>query len=431
VARPLRIIYLSGLWYHDLWFLKHLAAAGHDVTSIRIYRTPGMDRFEKQLEGMKGVRHQELTHWFPEAMASGGIPELTVARRLRAFLHVQRADILQCGWLSDGGVLAALTGFHPLLITPFGSDVLINPYRSLEHLWKARLALRCADALTTDSIEVAHRISQISGYPHDRIVRFPWGIDLARFRPDAIPAGIRKTLGWEKRTVLIATRNLEPVYGTAFLLQALPGVLKVRPDVALLVVGDGSERRLLEETARDLGIRDCVRFVGYVPNAELQGLLVESDYCVTAALSDGTSRSLMEAFACGLPAAAATDVPAVFEWMKEGVHGSIVRRADAPDMTRGILKALAADRGSMRDACLRTARESFDENRNIARLQGMYEALMAGQRSPLPEPRQTLPALDLGSVNHVPYVHPSWRARAAEWLVIAALWRRSRRMRRS
>ena len=140
----MRILYLSGLWFHDLWFLKHLNASDHEVLSIRAYRTrgPPMERFERELAGLKRIRHQEVTHWFEEAKAAGEIPELGTARRLKAFIAEFRPDILQCGWLSDGGVLAALSGFHPLLMTPFGSDVLINPYRSPEHRWKARLALR-------------------------------------------------------------------------------------------------------------------------------------------------------------------------------------------------------------------------------------------------------------------------------------------------
>ncbi len=369
------------------------------------------------------MTHREVTHWFEESRAAGEIPELGMARRLRRLLDEYRPDILQSGWLSDGGVLAALTGFKPLVMTPFGSDVLINPYRSPEHRWKARLALRCVDGITTDALEVAERISQLSAFPRDRIVRFPWGIDLTRFRPDAPSAPLRARLGWEGKTVLIATRNLEPVYGTSFLIEALPIIHRARPDVALLLVGDGSRRPILEALVARLGLGGAVHFAGYVPNLELPGYLTASDLYVTAALSDGTSRSLMEAYACGLPAVV-TDPPAYREWMEEGVHGTIVRKGDPGAMAEGILRLLQdpGARPRMREAVLTVARERFDEFRNVAKLEGIYAEVLKGGPPPALQPTGALPLLDLASVRHAPYRYPSWKARLAEWLVIAALY---------
>ena len=373
------------------------------------------------------MKHLEATHWFGESRAAGEIPELGMARRLRRLLDEVRPDILQSGWLSDGGVLAALTGFKPLVMTPFGSDVLINPYRSPEHRWKASLSLRCVEGMTTDALEVAERISQLSAFPRDRIVRFPWGIDLARFQPGAPPAALRGRRGWAGKTVLVATRNLEPIYGTQFLVEALPLVRRVRPDVALLLVGDGSRRPFLEGLVADLGLGESVHFAGHIPNEDLPGYLTASDLYVTAALSDGTSRSLMEAYACGLPAVV-TDPPAYREWVEDGVHGAIVRKGDPGAMAEGILRLLEDPlaRPRMREAVLAVARERFDEFRNVARLEGIYAEVLKGGPPPALEPGGPLPPLDLASVRHAPYRYPSWKARLAEWLVIAALFGETR-----
>lgn len=424
----MRILYLSGLWFHDLWFLKHLDGTPHEVLSVRPYRSPGHPEASELLAPFRRIRHLEAAHWFAEVRTAGEIPELGMARRLRALIAEFKPDILQCGWLSDGGVLAALSGFHPLLMTPFGSDVLINPYRSVEHRFKARLALRSADAVTTDSLEVAGRIAQLSGYPYGRIVRFPWGIDLARFRPDAAEEGFRRRLGWQDRTVLVATRHLEPVYGTSFLIEALPAVLEAHPEAALLVIGDGSRRTFLEDLAARLGVRESVHFAGHVPNAELHGWLAEADLYVTAALSDGTSRSMMEAMASGLPVAV-TDVPAVREWAREGVHGAITPLGDPAGMAAAILRVLGRDMPGMARACLETARAHFEERRNLEKLEEMYRDLAAGARRPPLEigAAGPLPPLDLATVRETPFRYPSLKARAAEWLVIAALWRASRR----
>ena len=422
----MKILYLSELWFHDLWFLRHLNGSGHEVLSVRAFRSPWSLDAAELLAPFPRIRHLETPHWFGEARAEGRIPELGIARRLKKLVAEFRPDVLQCGWLSDGGVISALTGFHPLLMTPFGSDVLINPYGSPEHRWKATLALRCADAITTDSVEVAHRITQLSGFPLARIVRFPWGIDLTRFGPDVPRTGFRARLGWEGRCVLVATRTLEPLYGTRFLLDAMPAVLRARPEAALLLIGDGPERPALEAQASRLGISGSVHFQGRVPNADLHGWLAECDAYVTATLSDGTSRSMMEAMASGLPVAV-TAVPAVREWVQEGVQGALARPRDAEDLSLAILRVLGGDRDAMRAACLALAREHFDERRNLGKLEGMYRDLAAGIRRPERENGGDLPPLDLEDYFVPPVRWPSWRARAAEWGVIAALWRASRR----
>jgi glycosyltransferase involved in cell wall biosynthesis len=412
---------------HDLWFLKHLDRFGHDILSVRVYKSPGAPDYAPDLAAFPRVRHREASHWFGESRAAGETPELGMARRLRRLLQEYRPDILQSGWLSDGGVLAALTGFKPLVMTPFGSDVLINPYRSPEHRWKARLALRCVEAVTTDALEVAERISQLSGFPRDRIVRFPWGIDLTRFRSDAPPADLREQLGWEGKTVLVATRSLEPVYGTQFLIEALPLIHRVRPDVALLVVGDGSQRHSLEGWVANLGLGKSVHFAGQVPNEALPGHLTASDLYVTAALSDGTSRSLMEAYACGLPVVV-TDPPAYREWVQEGIHGTIVRKGDPGPLAEGILRLLTEPDAlpRMREAVLAVARERFDELKNIAKLEGIYAEALKGGPPPELKRAEALPSLDLASVRHAPSRYPSFKARLSEWLVIAALYGEAR-----
>src|ERR1051325_8853856 len=155
--------------------------------------------------------------------------------------------------------------------------------------------------ITCDCEAVKRKIIEISGYPSDKIVVFPWGVDLGLFRPEENKAALKSDLGVGDRPVIITTRTLSPVYGIEYFLRALPDVLRVHPRALALVVGTGPLDRQMRDLATSLGLRDHVHFAGNVPNEKLPRYLNAADIYVSPSLSDGTSLCLLEALACGLP----------------------------------------------------------------------------------------------------------------------------------
>jgi len=135
--------------------------------------------------------------------------------------------------------------------------------------------------------------------------------------------------------VLIFTGRLAKVNGIYTLLRAMPYVLKKKV-VALRICGDGPERKNLKDLAEKLKIVDHVAFLGRIDhNTALPTMLGTSDVFVVPGPS---GFSLIEALACGLPAAG-MDI----EWTKElldGRRGSSVSQGGHKNLSRGILKVL-------------------------------------------------------------------------------------------
>jgi len=155
---------------------------------------------------------------------------------------------------------------------------------------------RYTDATIAVSDTVARRLVGW-GVPAERLVVIPNGIDAAEFRYDpALRAFTRARLCLGPRDYLVgAVGRLEPTKQFDLLVRALRGL----DDATLLLVGEGSQRAVLEELARAEGVSGRVRFTGETPNVRAQLCAMD----VLAAPSDEETFGLavLEALACGLP----------------------------------------------------------------------------------------------------------------------------------
>jgi glycosyltransferase involved in cell wall biosynthesis len=96
-------------------------------------------------------------------------------------------------------------------------------------------------------------------------------------------------------------------------------------DFLIQIAGDGRLRGLLEQQARDLGVTDCIEFLGYTEN--IPGLLANARFLVHTSDSEGCPNVVMEAMACGR-AVVATDVGDVPSLVEDGKTGFVVPRGD-------------------------------------------------------------------------------------------------------
>jgi len=329
-----------------------------------------------------GLRFESLgrRHSADASALSGAIGLLRAVPRLRRLIRDFRPDILHAGFVTTVGVVAALSGFRPILLMPWGSDILLQPRSSRVRRHLAMFALGRARLITCDAEVVKREILALNPRPPEEIVVFPWGIDISLFRPDATARRtVRRDLGIGDAEILICTRALAPVYGVHDFIAALPSVFDRRPRAEALIVGDGPQRAELEELAAGLGLAGRIRFLGAVPNRMLPTYLAASDVYVSASHSDGSSLSLLEALACGLPVAV-TDVPAILEWVEDGKHGRVAPIGEPGALADRIVELLDDDglRATASEANRALAEERADWDRNFRMLETMYARLAVG-----------------------------------------------------
>jgi len=377
----LRICYLGDCTHiHDLRFVTKLVERGYDTHVVT---------FVQNHVEVEGAKYYKIP--FPSLFFRSPRMLWRSRKALREVLLAVKPDVLHAGWIPTYGFLAATSGFHPFLLMPWGSDILLkrDDLFSFKHLsilnkvvsryaarYATRYAIRKADMITCDAEHVKKEIVKLSGYPEDRIIIFPWGIDLKRFNPEVDSSRIRAQLGWKRNKILIMTRNLEPVYGIEYFLEALPHIVKEHPKTRVILCGDGSLRNKLEQLVRDNGLTNHVHFAGFVKNEDLPEYLGAADVYVSSSLSDGTSLSLLEAMGCGLPVVV-TDLPTNREWVKHAQSGYLFQKANSHELGERITELLGNPtlRARLGEQNVKIAKERADWDKNFGKLEKIYQHL--------------------------------------------------------
>src|SRR5216117_3447859 len=141
----------------------------------------------------------------------------------------------------------------------------------LTALWGTeRACLRRATAIHVLSDYSAEQLWKLYGVPRDRVVKIPGAADTTWFRPAADRAAVRTRLGLPaERPLLLTVRNLERRMGLDLLIRAMAILKRDRPEALLLIGGVGSVRQELESFSEALGLREQVRFLGFIPDEAL------------------------------------------------------------------------------------------------------------------------------------------------------------------
>jgi glycosyltransferase involved in cell wall biosynthesis len=368
----MKFCYLSSvLTVHDKRFLEGLVKRGDEVYLVTYYD----GHLPEEIKSLDGVK---IIHRRPRYFHS--LQKFLFAAKVNDFRRVLREiqpDIVQGGYVWKDGFLAALSGFHPFVLMPWGSDILKQPQASVLCRWIVKYTIKKADAVICDCKTVKRSIRELTGYLGDKIFIFSWGIDLDAFKPENSCSDLRERLDWKDKKVLVSTRSFYPVYAIDLLIRALPEVLRAEPSARVMLIGAGPEESRLREMVEGNGLGDVVHFAGTIDNAEIPDYLKAADVYVSSSLSDGTSISLLEAFACGLPVVV-NDVPAVMEWVRHGENGFITKKGDTEEFSRNI-KSLLTDPGlrkKMGENNLKVACERADWEKNFDLLHEIYENIV-------------------------------------------------------
>ncbi|MGB2601644.1 MAG: glycosyltransferase family 4 protein [Candidatus Omnitrophota bacterium] len=370
----MKFCYLSSvLTVHDRRFLEGLVKRGDEVYLVTYYD----GELPEEIKSLDGVR---IIHRKPRYFHN--LQKFLFATKVNDFRRILKEiqpDIVQGGFVWKDGFLAALSGFHPFVLMPWGSDILKQPQASILCRWIVKYTINRADVVICDCMTVKRSIKELTDYPKEKILIFPWGIDSGVFKPGDSLSSLREELDWKDKKVLISTRSFYPVYGIDLFIKALPEVLRSEPLARVILIGAGPEEERLRGMVADNGLGDVVHFAGTVDNIKIPEYLKAADVYVSSSLSDGTSISLLEAFACGLPVVV-NDVPAVMEWVRDGENGFITKIGDTEEFSQNI-KNLLADPGlrkKMGENNLKVVSEKGDWEKNFDVLHGIYENIVRG-----------------------------------------------------
>lgn len=159
----------------------------------------------------------------------------------------------------------------------------------------------------------------------------PNTVETGVFTPatQAEKTGLRQSFGITTGSVVLYLGRLSYEKSVDQVLRAFASVHAKRPDTTLLIVGDGPERKTLQELAESMQVRSKVIFTGFLHGTELAKALQSSDLYVSASKSENMPLSTLEAMAAGLPIVAVGSL-GMNEILKDGVHACVLP-PDHPD----------------------------------------------------------------------------------------------------
>ena len=225
------------------------------------------------------------------------------------------------------------------------------------------------------------------GYPPDRIVTVPNGVDGTIFQPSTPEARVeqRAALGLAARGIVLSVARMYPEKNIRGLIEAWALVAAKAEGWVLVVLGDGPLRPDIEKAIRDYGVSSSVRLIGQV--AVPAPWFRASDVFVLSSHAEGLSNTTLEAMASGLPVVS-TRVSGSHETVKRTGAGLVVDVADMPALAAALLRLIgdAAERARMGAAARRAFDQSFSIETVGERMLSLYAALTTQGRAATWEP---------------------------------------------
>lgn len=237
---------------------------------------------------------------------------------LKRIIKEENPQILHSHFVTSYSLIAALSGFHPLIESVWGSDVYIYPKKSILHRWLVKFTLGKADKILSTSKVMAEETHK---YTKKEIEITPFGVDTSLF--------CRNGRRLEGKFIVGSVKSLSTNYGNEYILRAFAELVRRNPDAdcTLELIGKGPHYGKLTLLAWTLGIDDKVNFRGFIPNDSLPQEFEKFSITCYMSNSESFGVSAIESMACECPVVA-SDADGFREVIEDGVTGIIVPRKD-------------------------------------------------------------------------------------------------------
>jgi glycosyltransferase involved in cell wall biosynthesis len=356
---------------HVQRWAKHFSQKGFEMSLLSYYQprttfngNPSVHFVRARAPGPRraGPRSMATMARFP------GMLRLVTAARLKAAgfyaeLNRIKPDVVHAHYVSDYGFLAALSGRHPMVVTAWGSDLLIDPRNSAITRLLVKWVLSQADLVTYNSGQLGEAVRAM-GTPSDRMLQVVLGVG-----SEMLEALRTRTVApVEREPVILSQRSLDrTLYNVDIVINAMPQVLARVPEARLIVGGDGVLRAQLEDLARQLGVAHAVEFAGTATwPVGLAERLGKAAVYVSVPSSEGTSVTLLEAMSAGAYPVV-SDLPSNREWVSP-MGGALVPVRQAAPLAAALTAALL-------DPLRRLSAATF--NRQLIDERGLWDSNMA------------------------------------------------------
>jgi len=217
---------------HTVRWAKHFANKGFEVHLISL-KPPNDDELKK-------MNHYVLNN--KTCIPFTG--SINYAMQIRRLIKRINPDVLHAHYLTDYGFIGALANFHPLIISIWGSDVLVDHNKSKMFKYMNLYSLKKSDVITTIPEFMKSYILKTFKVTENKIVRIPWGIDLELFKRGYEKEVIlmKENLKIENDSpIIISNRAITPHYNIEKIVDTIPYAIEKYPNIVFIFIkGNGT-----------------------------------------------------------------------------------------------------------------------------------------------------------------------------------------------
>jgi glycosyltransferase involved in cell wall biosynthesis len=227
---------------------------------------------------------------------------------IRRIIDRFQPDVINPHYAAGYGFSAALANIGkriPMVLNLWGGDILLAPKKSFLHKMKPLLGLKAADCVIGDSEYLVEAATKLTPLKSTRVI--PWGIE------ERYLAFHKQSYAFQNPLRIIVPRTQEKLYNNELIVKSLaPLVREGKVEITFTNFGDLANefRRRAHDITGDKG----VRFYDEMPRGKFLSFMAEHDLYLSAATTDSSPVSLIEAMALGLLPIVA-DIPGVREWL--------------------------------------------------------------------------------------------------------------------
>jgi len=314
---------------------------------------PTADQYRRaEGEGIGAAWHRTLSETGADA-----VPDVVIVGRETFALHVPE--------------LASAAGIPTLLIV-HGGTTLTGIMKSFPAAKRERYLeqFRKVDRIVAVANHLADRLR---AFGFDEVITIRNAVDHRKFFPRPKDPALLQQLGiGAEQPTVVHVSNLRMLKRPLDIVDSAQQVVRQRPDTVYVVVGDGPDRKGMEEACANQSLAGHFRFVGWIDHDLVPNYINLADVVVMASESEALAMVYLETLACER-VLIASDIAGAREVIDDGETGILFRKGDVADLTSKILSV--AGNPTLRAAIGKKARQSA-MNYDLDRFIAAYEELL-------------------------------------------------------
>ena len=220
--------------------------------------------------------------------------------------------------------------------------------------------------------DILHQEYQV---PLEQINIIPGGVDIDRFNINLSPAEARTILNWhQERPTIFCIRRLAKRMGLENLVTAMVAVRDRYPDIILYIAGKGALADTLQSQITQLGLRDHVQLLGYIPDEQLPLCYRGANFSVVPTVAlEGFGLVVVESLAAGTPVLG-TPIGGIPEILRPFSEDLVLEGVAPKQLASGIIEVLSNDRIlPTSKACLDYVQKNYNWQEISQRIKLVYQ----------------------------------------------------------